>query len=161
MAKDKIKKFITERSLDKLSTSYDIYTMDKNFIVIHGLKDLEYAKGIASILKEFKEYKVAETAYIISNENYKIVQMKKNFEEYLTTPYSDPLPPKAYVPKAKAPAPQATKEREKAAVREESAAENKQSQFNQLPPGMPGMPGSQDPVSPKGKVQKEDRGEKR
>jgi hypothetical protein len=30
-----------------------------------------------------------------------------------------------------------------------------------LPPGMPGMPGSQDPVSPKGKVQKEDRGEKR
>ena len=158
---DKIKKFITERSLDKLSTSYDIYTMDKNFIVIHGLKDLEYAKGIASILKEFKEYKVAETAYIISNENYKIVQMKKNFEEYLTTPYSDPVPPKAYVPKAKAPAPQATKEREKAAVREESAAEDKQSQFNQLPPGMPGMPGSPSPVSPKGKVQKEDRGEKR
>jgi hypothetical protein len=138
----KITKFITERSLDKLTMSYDIYTMDENFIVIHGLKDLEYAKGIASILKEFKEYKVAETAFVISNENYKIVQMKKNFEEYLTTPPSDPLPPKAFVPKAK-PSPSkeenAAKERPKTS-REEADSEMK-SQFNQLPPGMPSTPG--------------------
>ncbi|WP_309640606.1 tetratricopeptide repeat protein [Flavobacterium sp.] len=154
---DKIKKFIEGRSLDRLSTSYDIYTMDKNFIVIHGLKDLEYAKGIASILKEFKEYKVAETAYIISNENYKIVQMKKNFEEYLTTPYSDPLPPKAYVPKAKPNTAQQNNEREKPAAREE-VSEEKQAQFNQLPPGMPGSP---DPVNPKGKEQSQEKGEKR
>jgi len=138
----KITKFITERSLDKLTMSYDIYTMDENFIVIHGLKDLEYAKGIASILKEFKEYKVVETAFVISNENYKIVQMKKNFEEYLTTPPSDPLPPKAYVPKAKptsAKEENATKERQKPS-REEAEGEAK-SQFNQLPPGMPSTPG--------------------
>jgi hypothetical protein len=32
--------------------------MDKNFIVIHGSKTEDYAKGIASILKEFKEYKI-------------------------------------------------------------------------------------------------------
>jgi hypothetical protein len=138
----KITKFITERSLDKLTMSYDIYTMDENFIVIHGLKDLEYAKGIASILKEFKEYKVVETAFVISNENYKIVQMKKNFEEYLTTPPSDPLPPKAFVPKAK-PSPSkeenAAKERPKTS-REEADSEMK-SQFNQLPPGMPSTPG--------------------
>jgi len=138
----KITKFISERSLDKLTLSYDIYTMEENFIVIHGLKDLEYAKGIASILKEFKEYKVAETAYIISNENYKIVQMKKNFEEYLTTPPSDPLPPKPYVPKAKpntAKAENAVQERQKPS-REEAGGE-KESQFNQLPPGMPSQPG--------------------
>ena len=153
----KIKKFIEERSLDKLSSSYDIYTMDKNFIVIHGLKDLEYAKGIASILKEFKDYKVTETAYIISNENYKIVQMKKNFEEYLTTPYSDPLPPKAYVPKGRTMAPKNTQEREKA-VREEKE-EDAQPQFNQLPPGMP--PSGSDPENPKGKQQREEKGEKR
>jgi len=153
---DKIKKFIEGRSLDKLSTSYDIYTMDKNFIVIHGLKDLEYAKGIASILKEFKEYKIAETAYIISNENYKIVQMKKNFEEYLTTPYSDPLPPKPYVPKARSMAPKNVQERERA-VREEKPVET-QNQFNQLPPGMPSSP---DPENPKGKEQRQDKGEKR
>lgn len=136
----KIAKFISERSLDKLSLSYDIYTMDENFIVIHGLKDLEYAKGIASILKEFKEYKVIEPAYIISNENYKIVQMKKNFEEYLKTPASDPLPPKPYVPKAK---PASGKEETSTKERpiKEAPAEEKGSQFNQLPPGLPSSPG--------------------
>lgn len=138
----KITKFISERSLDKLTMSYDIYTMDDNFIVIHGLKDLEYAKGIASILKEFKEYKVVETAYVISNENYKIVQMKKNFEDYLITPASEPLPPKAFVPKFK-PAPRpdenATKERQRP-TREESQNDG-ESQFNQMPPGMPPTPG--------------------
>ncbi|WP_235924339.1 type IX secretion system periplasmic lipoprotein PorW/SprE [Flavobacterium lotistagni] len=156
---DKIKKFISERSLDKLSLSYDIYTMDKNFIVIHGLKDLEYAKGIASILKEFKDYKIAETAYIISNENYKIVQMKKNFEQYLTTPYSDPLPPKPYVPKNRTMAPKNTQEREKA-VRERKDEEDKPSQFNQLPPGIPGIPG-QNPTSPVNPKEREQKGEKR
>lgn len=138
----KITKFITERSLDKLSLSYDIYTMDENFIVIHGLKDLEYAKGIASILKEFKDYKVKETAYVISNENYKIVQMKKNFEEYLTTPPSDPLPPKAYIPQAK---PSSQREnnapKERAEPLKEEMGADKETQFNQLPPGMPSTPG--------------------
>jgi hypothetical protein len=89
---DKIKKFLKDRTVDRLTFSNDIYTMDKNFVVIHGLISEEYAKGIASILKEFKDYKIAEQAYIISNENYKIVQIKKNFEEYLTTPVTAPKP---------------------------------------------------------------------
>lgn len=138
----KITKFIEERSLDKLTMSYDIYTMDENFIVIHGLKDLEYAKGIASILKEFKDYKVVETAYVISNENYKIVQMKKNFEDYLITPASDPLAPKAFVPKFKSeerPEENATMERPRPS--KEEVQNDGESQFNQLPPGMPSSPG--------------------
>ena len=138
---DKIKKFLEERSLDKLTTSYDIYTMGENFVVIHGLKSEEYAKGIASILKEFKDYKVPDAAYIISNENYKIVQMKKNFEEYLTTPYSDPLPVKPYTPKAK-PDASKTKEEIKPRARQEepNPSEGAPPGFNQLPPGMPGNP---------------------
>lgn len=149
----KITKFISERSLDKLHTSYDIYTMDENFVVIHGLKDLEYAKGIASILKEFKEYKVTETPIIISNENYKIVQMNKNLEEYLSTKPSDPLPPKPYVPKAK-PAPSqpenAIKERQKPT--KEQSMEGNDDQFNQLPPGLPPTPG----FVPKNKGEQQD-----
>ena len=37
---------------------------------------------------------------MISNDNYKIVQIKKNFEVYLKTTPSDPLPevPETYVP---------------------------------------------------------------
>jgi len=81
---EKLKKFAKERTIEKLSISTDLYTIDKNFIVIHGIKDLDNAKGIAQVLKEFKEYKIAEPAIIISSENYKVVQVKKNIDEYVT-----------------------------------------------------------------------------
>ncbi|PKP16937.1 MAG: hypothetical protein CVU07_05300, partial [Bacteroidetes bacterium HGW-Bacteroidetes-23] len=96
---EKITKFIKDRNQSQLTTSIDLYTMDKNFFVIHGLRDEEYAKGVASILKEFKDYKIAEQAIVISSENYKVVQMKKNLEEYL-----DPslrVVPQPYTPKPK------------------------------------------------------------
>lgn len=80
---EKITKFIKERAMDKLSISKDIYTMTDNFVVIHGLKSEEYAKGIASILKEVKEYKIQEIPIIISSENYTVVQIKKNLQDYL------------------------------------------------------------------------------
>ncbi|MEZ4838123.1 tetratricopeptide repeat protein [Flavobacterium sp.] len=96
---EKITKFIKERNQSQLTTSIDLYTMDKNFFVIHGLRDEDYAKGVVSILKEFKEYKISEEAIIISSENYKIVQMKKNLEEYLD-PNLRVVPP-PYTPKPK------------------------------------------------------------
>jgi hypothetical protein len=138
---EKIKKFLADRGLEKVTTSYDLYTMDKNFVVIHGLKTEEYAKGIASILKEFKEYKVQETAYVISNDNYKIVQIKKNFEEYLKTPYSDPLP------EAPAPArerPRAPRETKVSPVppKDDPSSEDKQNGFDQFPPQLPTDPGA-------------------
>lgn len=86
---EKITKFINERSLDKLSVSKDIYTMTDNFVVIHGMKSEEYAKGIASILKEFKEYKIQDKPIIISTENYTVVQIKKNLDDYLAGKLSD------------------------------------------------------------------------
>jgi hypothetical protein len=81
--REKIKKFITERNLTKLSVSLDVYTMTDNFVVIHGMTSEDLANGVASVLKEFKEYKVTEPAILISAENYTIVQIKKNLEEYL------------------------------------------------------------------------------
>jgi hypothetical protein len=80
---EKITKFTKERTVETLTTSTDIYTIDKNFIVIHGIKSKENAIGIAQVLKEFKEYKIADTSYVISSENYKVVQIKKNFDEYV------------------------------------------------------------------------------
>jgi hypothetical protein len=95
-----VAKFIKGRSIDQLTTSMDVYTPTKNFFVIHGLKSEEAAKGIVSILRDYKDYKLPNTAFIISNDNYKIVQIKKNFEVYLKTTPSDPLPevPDTYVP---------------------------------------------------------------
>ncbi|WP_293874387.1 gliding motility protein [Flavobacterium sp.] len=82
--RDKIQKFITDRNLTKLSISSDIYTMTDNFVVIHGMTSEDLAKGVATVLKEFKEYKVQETPIIISTENYTVVQIKKNLADYLS-----------------------------------------------------------------------------
>lgn len=158
---DKINKFIQERGLEKLTVSYDLYTMSENFVVIHGLKSDEYAKGIASILKEFKEYKIPDKAYIISNENYKIVQIKKNFEAYLTTPYSDPLPVKAYVPKMSH-----NNDKEKEAVKPRASheqAEEAPPAFSTQPPGLPSGAGAPptEGRAPQGTKMNGDKSEKR
>ncbi len=81
--REKIAKFIKERGLEKLNVSLDIYTMTDNFIVIHGLNSKDLADGITAILKDYKDYKVQETPIIISAENYTIVQIKKNIDEFL------------------------------------------------------------------------------
>jgi tetratricopeptide (TPR) repeat protein len=88
---DKIKKFITSENINRLSYTFDIYTEKENFIAIQGIKSEAYAKNIASIMKEDKKYKITEPAIIISNENYKVVQIKKNLPDYL-------VPPKVVVP---------------------------------------------------------------
>jgi hypothetical protein len=81
--REKIKKFIADRSLNKLTVSLDIYTMTDNFVVLHGINTEDLAIGITSILKDYKDYKVQQTPIIISAENYTIVQIKKNLTEFL------------------------------------------------------------------------------
>lgn len=81
--REKIAKFIKERGLEKLTVSLDVYTMTDNFVVIHGLNSKDLAEGITAILKDYKDYKVQEKPIIISAENYTIVQVKKNIDEFL------------------------------------------------------------------------------
>jgi hypothetical protein len=80
---DKITKFAKERTIEKLTVSTDIYTLESNFLVIHGIKSAESASGIAHVLKEYKDYKITEPAIVISSENYKVVQVKKNSNDYI------------------------------------------------------------------------------
>ena len=81
--REKIKKFIADRSLNKLTISLDIYTMSDNFVVIHGINSEDLALSITAILKDYKDYKVQETPIVISAENYTIVQIKKNLDQFL------------------------------------------------------------------------------
>ena len=80
---EKIKKFIASENLQKLNFSYDIYTNSKNFITIHGIKTEAYADDIALVLKDNVKFKITNPAIIISTENYKVIQIKKNLESYL------------------------------------------------------------------------------
>ena len=81
---DKLNKLAKERTIETLTVSTDVYTLDRNLIVIHGIKSEENAKGLAQILKEFKDYKIADPSVVISSENYKVVQVYKNLEEYIS-----------------------------------------------------------------------------
>ena len=94
---EKVAKFIKERSVETLTMSNDVYLMDKNILVIHGIKNQENAKAIAQVLKEYKDYKVTETPIVIATDNYKVVQIKKNLEDYLSGKDFD-LPTKYVAP---------------------------------------------------------------
>ena len=79
---EKIKKFIANLN-PRLTYSYDVYTENESFIVIHGMYSQAEAQNVIDQLKENKEYKIVDPAVIISNENYKVIQIKKNLNDYL------------------------------------------------------------------------------
>ncbi|RTY88433.1 tetratricopeptide repeat protein [Flavobacterium sp. RSP15] len=80
---EKIKMFIASENLQKLYYSYDIYTEKENFITIHGIKSRVYATDITLVLAENIKYKITDAAIVVSGENYKVIQIKKNLETYL------------------------------------------------------------------------------
>jgi phosphoribosylanthranilate isomerase len=82
---EKIKKFIEDEKIEKRSYSYDVYTDKENFIVIHNIKSEAYANDIISYMKVNKEYTINQPAIIISSDNYKVVQIKKNLDSYLAS----------------------------------------------------------------------------
>lgn len=80
---EKITNFAKDRTVEKLTISTDIYTLTENFFVIHGMKTVESAQQIAQVLRDFKDYKIAQKSIVISSENYKVLQAKKNLDEYM------------------------------------------------------------------------------
>ncbi len=67
----------------ELSTSVDVYNKNTIFVVVHGLKSIEGAKGFAELLDDDK-YKITRTDYFaISSKNYEVIQIHKNLNTYL------------------------------------------------------------------------------
>ena len=82
---EKIKKFIEDEKISNRSYSYDVYTDKENFIVIHNIKSEAYANDIISYMVANKQYTINQPAIIISSDNYKVVQIKKNLDSYLAS----------------------------------------------------------------------------
>lgn len=80
---EKITKFIKEGLNNNITLSSDVYTLKENMLVVHGFISKLAAEDAVSVLKDYKKYKVTETLEIISTEDYKVVQIKKNFTEFL------------------------------------------------------------------------------
>ena len=77
---EKINTFIVDEKNKALSFSLEKYTDKENLITIQGIISEEYAKGIVEKLKE--KYKITEQPIVITAENYKVIQIKKNLESY-------------------------------------------------------------------------------
>jgi len=80
---DKVAKYIKDTNAVALKSSEDIYTLTDNFIVIHGFDNKDAAISVLSVLQLHKNYKLTDKVYIISTEDYKIVQMKKKLEQWI------------------------------------------------------------------------------
>jgi outer membrane protein assembly factor BamD (BamD/ComL family) len=68
----------------ELSSSKDVYNKNTTFIVVHGFKTIEGAKGFSDLLEERKS-KIIRSYFAISSPNYEIIQMHKNLDEYLNS----------------------------------------------------------------------------
>jgi tetratricopeptide (TPR) repeat protein len=79
----KVVLFLASENIENLRYSCDAYTEKESFISIQGIRSESYAQFILLLFSDNKKFKTNQTGVVISNENYKIVQIKKNFEEYL------------------------------------------------------------------------------
>lgn len=80
---NKVVLFFENENVEKLKYSCDPYSEKESFVSIQGIHSQSYAQFIIALFAENPKYKISQPGIIISNENYKIVQIKKNFEEYL------------------------------------------------------------------------------
>ncbi len=79
----KLDKFMADRPADKMKITIDSYTQNENFVVLHNIASEQRAKDLITILEEYKDYKIKEKFVFISSEDYKVVQIKKNYDAYL------------------------------------------------------------------------------
>jgi tetratricopeptide (TPR) repeat protein len=80
----KLALFFANENIEKLKYTCNLYTEKESFITIHGIHSESYAKFVATLFEENIKYKVNQSGIVISNENYKIVQIKKNLDAYLS-----------------------------------------------------------------------------
>lgn len=88
----KLDVFLKDRLEQQLKITFDGYTETENFVAIHNIATEQEARNLATILSEYKDYKIKEEFVVISTEDYKIVQIKKNYEEFLQS--LQPIPEK-------------------------------------------------------------------
>ena len=66
----------------QINSSTDIYDNSSTFVVLHGLKSYDGAKGL-SIILERNEAFFNNSSFVISSENYQTLQIHKNLSVYL------------------------------------------------------------------------------
>lgn len=66
----------------ELSSSKDVYDQNNVFVVVHGFNSAGGALEYSTLLNDYKQ-KISKDYFTISSQNYQIIQIHKNLEDYL------------------------------------------------------------------------------
>jgi tetratricopeptide (TPR) repeat protein len=80
---EKLNKYIVSNKNENYKVSYDKYTETNNFVVVHGITFKDNAAYFIENIKNNIEYQVSNTSTIISTDNYSVLQIKKNYNQYI------------------------------------------------------------------------------
>lgn len=122
---EKLNKAIEGSRYEEMSTSIDYYIPETIFVMIHGLNSRLGAKGYADVLSERKKDKIKDSHFEISSENYAIIQIHKNLEDYLAIDFLKKLSPEEEKEKARLLKEEQDKVRDKRIIEEKAKIRNK------------------------------------
>ena len=80
---EEIKQGFEEVNYENFGTSIDIYNDSQVFVVIHYLTSRSQAEGLVELLEINPQILLSRPNTIVASENYKIIQLHKNLEEYI------------------------------------------------------------------------------
>ncbi len=82
--KNKIDNGFESLEYTNFKTSYDIYNDEQSFVVVHYLSSRPQAEGLEELLRVNPEIAISKPAIVVASENYKIIQLHKNIEAYIS-----------------------------------------------------------------------------
>lgn len=82
--KERLEKSIKDLKYKNV-VSKDIYTLEDQFVIVHGFTSKDRALGYSELLEKNKDYRIKNPRFVILSSNYKIVQVHKNLEAYKNT----------------------------------------------------------------------------
>lgn len=89
-AHDSILSVMKLKDLRFLKASKDVYDETKLFVVVHGFKTANAAKGFADIMLKNKNHVIDNENFVILTSNYEVLQVHKNLNEYLNNNPNNP-----------------------------------------------------------------------
>ncbi len=79
--KERLEKSIKDLKYKNV-VSKDIYTLEDQFVIVHGFESKDRALGYSELLEKNKDYRIKNQRFVILSSNYKIVQVHKNLAAY-------------------------------------------------------------------------------
>ena len=82
---EKAKAALKDMYFTSKKASKDVYDKNSTLVVIHGFDSESSARGFSELLQNNKKYKIKYPNFIISSDNYKVIQIHKNLDDYKKT----------------------------------------------------------------------------